>query len=220
MAQDSHGNPRMHVERGQQSGTGMPHVVHGDTADARFGAAGLKTTVQVPRLERRTGPVANTSPLSVQEAPAAASAAAWSFSRMRNAVMQMAARDGRAEHRREHMPRDASQSAHVPYSRVSSTRHSPTSKTTAPITQPPYGSFATKPTGWPLREPGVERSSVDSATLSLKAATVLTVLHNSQSTPACSQIVPKLIYQLPEALVPARRPLLGAASKPLICADR
>jgi len=139
MAQDSHGNPRMHVERGQQSGTGMPHVVHGDTADARLGAAGLKTTVQVPRLERRTGPVVNTSPLWVQEAPAAAFAAAWSFSRMRNAVMQMAARDGRAEHRREHMPRDASQSAHVPYSRVSSTRHSPTSKTTAPITQPPYG---------------------------------------------------------------------------------
>ena len=46
----------MHVERGEKSGTGVPHVVHGDPADARLVAACLETTVQVPRLERRTGP--------------------------------------------------------------------------------------------------------------------------------------------------------------------
>ena len=37
--QDAHGDPRMHVERGQQSGTGMPHIVHGNAANARLDAA-------------------------------------------------------------------------------------------------------------------------------------------------------------------------------------
>jgi len=45
MTQDPHCNPRMHVERSQESGTGMPHVVHGDAANARLGAACLETTV-------------------------------------------------------------------------------------------------------------------------------------------------------------------------------
>ena len=48
-------------------------------------------------------------------------------------------RDHSAEHRRERMPGTPSQSAHVPYSRVSSTSVSPTSNTTAPITQASYG---------------------------------------------------------------------------------
>jgi len=39
-----------------QSGTGMPNVMHGDPANIRLGAARLETTVQVPRLEWRTGP--------------------------------------------------------------------------------------------------------------------------------------------------------------------
>src|SRR5215472_8171855 len=39
-----------------KSGTGVPHVMHGDTADARLGASCLETTVQVPWLEWRTGP--------------------------------------------------------------------------------------------------------------------------------------------------------------------
>ena len=64
MAQDPHSNPRMHVERGQKSGTGMPHVVHGDTAQARLGAACLETTVQVPRFEWRTGPGREHQPAS------------------------------------------------------------------------------------------------------------------------------------------------------------
>jgi hypothetical protein len=34
----------------------MPHVVHGDAADACLGAACLETPVQVPGLEWRTGP--------------------------------------------------------------------------------------------------------------------------------------------------------------------
>jgi hypothetical protein len=46
----------MHVERREQSGTGVSHVVHGDAAHTRFGAACLETTVQVPRLEWRPGP--------------------------------------------------------------------------------------------------------------------------------------------------------------------
>jgi hypothetical protein len=56
MTQYAHGDPGVHVERGQESGTGMPHVVHGNAADACLGAACLETPVQVPRLEWRTGP--------------------------------------------------------------------------------------------------------------------------------------------------------------------
>src|SRR5271165_6655754 len=48
MTQNPHGNPGVHVERGE-SGTGVSHVVHGDAADACLGAACLETTVQVPR---------------------------------------------------------------------------------------------------------------------------------------------------------------------------
>ena len=57
MAQDAHGNPRMHIERGQQSGTGMPHVVHGDSADACLGAACLENdgSGSVARMAYRPG---------------------------------------------------------------------------------------------------------------------------------------------------------------------
>jgi hypothetical protein len=39
MAEDPHCHPRMHVERCQEGGAGMPHVMNRDGPDTRFGAA-------------------------------------------------------------------------------------------------------------------------------------------------------------------------------------
>ena len=68
----------------------MPRIVHGDTAHTRLSTAGLETPVEITRLEWRTGPGREDQPaFCTQSAPTAAFAAAWSFSRMRNAVTQM-----------------------------------------------------------------------------------------------------------------------------------
>src|SRR5215467_3593672 len=56
MAEDPHRHPRMHVERSQEGGAGMPHVVNRDEPDSRLGAARLETPVEVARFEWGTGP--------------------------------------------------------------------------------------------------------------------------------------------------------------------
>ena len=69
----------------------MPHVMHGDATDTRLGAACLETTVRFRGSNGVPARVVNTRPHRTQEAPAAAFAAAWSFSRIRKVVTQMLA---------------------------------------------------------------------------------------------------------------------------------
>jgi hypothetical protein len=56
MAQDPHRHPGMHVERSQEGGTGMPHVMNRDGPDTRFDTTRLETPVEVARFEWGTDP--------------------------------------------------------------------------------------------------------------------------------------------------------------------
>src|SRR5215475_13011575 len=56
MTEDPHRHLRMYVERSQEGGTGMPHVMNRDEPDTRLGAARLETPVEVARFEWGTGP--------------------------------------------------------------------------------------------------------------------------------------------------------------------
>src|SRR6478609_536136 len=54
--QDAHGYTRVHVERGQQRGTGLAGAVHGDPGNPRSNDAPVKAAVEVARLDRRAVP--------------------------------------------------------------------------------------------------------------------------------------------------------------------